>query len=101
LGVGAVRLLLNGVSGVMVTRQYGGLIVPMSFDEMIDPETGRTKVRMVNVESDSYYAARALMTRVDQRDLDDPEKCGRIAETARLTPDETAKRYKPLPSHFD
>jgi len=96
LGVGAVRLLLDGISGVMVTRQHGGQIVPMSFDEMIDPETGRTKVRMVNIESDSYYAARALMTRVEQRDLDDVGKCDRLAKTARLTPDELVERYKPL-----
>jgi len=96
LGVGAVRLLLDGVSGVMVTRQYGGQIVPMTFDEMIDPETGRTKVRMVDIESDSYYAARALMTRVEQRDLDNAEKCGRLAKTAGLTPGEVSERYKPI-----
>lgn len=94
LGVGAVRLLLDGVSGVMVTRQHGGQIVPMTFDEMIDPETGRTQVRMVNIESDSYYAARALMTRVEQRDLDDDKKLNHLAEVARLTPDEFEARYK-------
>jgi 6-phosphofructokinase len=96
LGVGAVRLLLNDVSGVMVTRQHGGKIVPMTFDEMIDPETGRTAVRMVDMDSDSYYAARALMTRIENRDLEETDRCERLAKAARLTPGEVEARYKPL-----
>ncbi len=95
LGVGAVRLLLDGRTGVMVTRQHGGRIVPLEFDEMMDPETGRTAVRMVDLDTDSYTAARALMTRIEERDLADPAKRQLLAETGKLDPAELDERFGP------
>jgi len=95
LGVGAVRLLLDGENGVMVTRQQGGRIIPLDFDEMMDPETGRTAVRMVDLSTDSYIAARALMTRIERKDLDDADRCKHLADTGKLTPEELEKRFAP------
>ena len=67
LGHGAFRLLRDhqqGLSGgVMVTLQ-GGNLRPMSFADMIDPATNRTRIRRVDLDSDSYRVARAYMIRI-------------------------------------
>jgi len=92
LGAGAVRALLGGRSGVMITRQ-GGAIVPIPFDEMIDPKTHKTKVRLVDVGTESHGSARALQVRIEPRDLEDAELLGQLASTAKLTPARARERW--------
>jgi 6-phosphofructokinase 1 len=96
LGAGAVRTLLSGRSGVMITRQ-GQTIVPIPLNEMIDPATGRTRLRLVDTSTESHQNAWAMQVRIEESDLLDPEKLGPIAETARLSPEEAKERYRPLP----
>src|SRR4029077_12053224 len=50
LGYGAVRFLLGGGTGAMVSIQ-GGRLVPIPFDDLKDSETGKTKVRLVDTNS--------------------------------------------------
>jgi len=91
LGVGAVETLLAGRSGCLITRQ-GGAIVPVPFEELMDPETGRVSVRMVDTGSDAYRAARALQTRIEPGDLE----AGRVealAAAAGLSPEGAAERF--------
>jgi hypothetical protein len=90
-----VRTLLAGRSGVMITRQRGA-IVPIPFEEMIDSETGRTRVRMVDTSTESHENAWALQVRIEDSDLDDPDKLDAIAKTARLSREEVMQRYRPL-----
>lgn len=92
LGVGAVRTLLGGQSAVMITRQEGR-IVPIPFDQLMDPRTGRTKVRMVDPTTDSFQQSRTLQTRVTAADLADATTLSRIAAAAKLSPDEARSRY--------
>jgi 6-phosphofructokinase 1 len=94
LGVGAVRTLLAGHSSVLITRQ-AGRIVPVPFSEIVDPETGRSRVRGVDVQSDAYANALALQERVFPEDLEDPTRLAAIAAAARLAPDEARERYAP------
>lgn len=68
LGYGAVRFLLSEPEneslrhGGMVCLNYESLeVVP--FDALTDPATGRTKVRMVDINSDHYKVARGYMLR--------------------------------------
>jgi 6-phosphofructokinase 1 len=96
LGAGAVRTLLSGRSGVMITRQ-GESIVPIPLNEMIDPETGRTRLRLVDTSTESHQNAWALQVRIEDSDLADPQTLHTIAETARLSPEEAKERYRPLP----
>jgi len=96
LGAGAVRTLLSGDSGVMITRQ-GETIVPIPLSEMIDPATGRTRLRLVDTSSDSHQNAWALQVRMEESDLADPEMLAAIAGTARISPEEAKQRYRPLP----
>ncbi len=95
LGVGAVRSLLDGHSSVLITRQ-SGQIVPIPFAEIVDPATGRARVRQVDVASDSYKNAFALQERVQLEDLRDEATLAAIAAAADLTPEEAKRRYMPL-----
>ncbi len=91
LGAGAVDLLRGGRSGALVTRQQGN-IVPLDFGELMDAETGRTRVRMVEAGTDFYAHARALQTRILSSDLDDVERLASLAAASGQTPAE-AKSY--------
>ena len=95
LGYCAAKYLLSGGNGVMVTIQAGHF-VPVPFDEMLDPETGRTKVRVVDLHSTRYAIARRYMLRVRRDDFEDPEELERLAEAAGMTVDEFRKTFSPL-----
>ncbi len=95
LGVGAVETLLAGGSAVLITRQEGR-IVPVPFADIIDPATNKSRVRGVDVTSDSYRNALALQERVTAADLADPDTLAAIAAAAGLSPTEAAERYAPL-----
>jgi 6-phosphofructokinase 1 len=95
LGVGAVETLLSGKSSVLITRQ-AGRIVPIPFAEIMDAKTGKTRVRDVDVASDSFRSARKLEGRIERDDLDDPKRLEVIAAAAKLSPDEARRRYARL-----
>jgi 6-phosphofructokinase 1 len=92
LGAGAVRTLLAGTSGVLITRQ-NAQIVPIPFDELMDPKTHKTRVRLVDIETESHGSARSLQVRIEPNDFADPERLGRIAEAAKLTPEQARERW--------
>ena len=91
LGAGAVEVLLSGESGVLVTRR-GGRIVPVPFQEIIDPETGRSRTRQVDLDSIVWQTCLALQERIEPADLADPERLAEIARAAGLSP-EAAREY--------
>jgi 6-phosphofructokinase 1 len=93
LGVGAVTTLLGGTASVLITRQEGR-IVPIPFSDLIDPATGKSKVRGVDVTSDSYRNALALQDRITAEDLEDPASLAAIAQAANLSPEEAKERYR-------
>ncbi|MCG8588742.1 MAG: 6-phosphofructokinase [Proteobacteria bacterium] len=92
LGAGAVRVLLSGESGVLITRQQGA-IVPIPFSELMDAKTGRTRVRTVDTGTASHANARALQVRIDAGDLDDIELLREMASHTNLPPDALRARY--------
>jgi 6-phosphofructokinase 1 len=63
---------------------------------MMDPATGRMRVRMVDIESDRYKIARSYMLRLKQEDFDDPHELARMAQAARLTPEEFRRQFQSL-----
>jgi 6-phosphofructokinase 1 len=97
LGNGAVRLLLDEsldhMGGIMVTRQAGN-ICPMLFSEMVDEKTNRTRIRTVDVHSDSYRIARAYMIRLETVDLKNPVMLAKLATAAKMGEEEFVERYK-------
>ncbi|MCH8032349.1 MAG: 6-phosphofructokinase [Bacteroidetes bacterium] len=92
LGFSASQFLLNGGSGAMISIQ-GGRFVPLYFKDILDPKTNRTKVRMVDPSSESFYIARRYMLRLNQADFDDPHELAKLAATAGLSIDEFEKRF--------
>ena len=86
LGYGAVKFLLEGGSGAIVSVQ-AGQFVPMYFDDILDPKTKKTKVRMLDVESNSYEVAKQYMIRLTEKDFSDPEKLNTLADVANMTPE--------------
>jgi len=95
LGAFAVFALQAGTQSVLITRQAENL-VPVPFTAIQDAKTGKTSVRDVDTESGWFRAARALQTRIEQSDLDDPKRLEAIAKAAGLSPAEAKKRYAPI-----
>jgi 6-phosphofructokinase len=92
LGQAAVEFLNEGGSNAMITIQQNQ-IVPIPYDQLIDPETGRTGVRLVNIESLAYRSARNFMVRLERRDLENQALVGRMASCTSLSPDAFIKRF--------
>jgi 6-phosphofructokinase len=92
LGYGAVRFVLEQGSGAMVTRQ-DGRIVPIPFRELMDPQTGRTRVRLVDTSSESYAVAREFMIRLSERDLEDPAQLAALRSVSGLSQEELRQRF--------
>jgi 6-phosphofructokinase len=101
LGWGAVRFLLSEPDrdelryGGMVCVKQGRLHV-MSPAELRDPETGRTRVRMVMTDSEDYHVARQYMIRLERRDLEDLEMCALIAAAGDTTPERIREVFGPV-----
>lgn len=97
LGHGGVRLLLDSTRdlppGVMVTLQDGNL-VPVPFEEMIDPATHRTRIRQVDLGSYSYSVARAYMIRLEKPDFESPMLLAALAQEAKLSPHQFRETFE-------
>ncbi|MEA2665244.1 MAG: ATP-dependent phosphofructokinase / diphosphate-dependent phosphofructokinase [Candidatus Eremiobacteraeota bacterium] len=94
LGYGAVRYLLGGGSGALIALS-GGRIVPVTLNEMLDPATGRIRIRMVDVTTESYEVARKYMIRLEDADFVEP-RLSRLAAQTSLTSEEFAARFQRL-----
>ncbi len=100
LGYGAVRFLLSGSTsnglrdGGMVCLDSGHLRV-LPFEELRDPATGRTRIRVVDVQSEYYHVAREYMIRLEPADLQDKEMRARLAEAAQMSLEEFEKAFAP------
>jgi 6-phosphofructokinase 1 len=91
LGYCAAQFLLEGGSNAMVSVQEGRF-VPIPFAEMMDPVTGRTRVRTVEVASLRYKVARQFMTRLERADFE-PEPLAALGQAATLDPQAFARRF--------
>ncbi len=92
LGYCAAQYLLDGGTSAMVSIQ-NGRFTPIPFKQMVDSSTGRTKVRMVDVESQSYQIARQYMIRLMEADLNNRDALGRYAALAGLSPEAFRERF--------
>ena len=68
----------------------------MPFEELRDPLTQRTRVRLVDIHSESYHVARDYMIRLENKDLADPDMKLRLATAAKMEPDEFERRFAPV-----
>ncbi len=95
LGYCAAKWLLSGGNAVVVSMQAGHF-VPIPFSHMVDHETGRTRVRMVDVRSARYAIARRYMIRIRRDDFEDPHELAKFAATAHLSIPEFRGEFESL-----
>lgn len=92
LGYCAAQYLLDGGTSAMVSIQ-NGRFTPIPFKQMVDASTGRTKVRMVDIDSQSYQIARQYMIRLTEADMNNRDMLGRCAALAGLSPEAFRERF--------
>ena len=95
LGYCAAKFLIEGGGASMISLQ-GGQFVPVPFSQMIDPNTGRTRVRLVDINSTRYAIARRYMVRLRRDDFDTAEELARLAAVVKLSPEEFRRQFEPL-----
>jgi 6-phosphofructokinase len=95
LGYCAAKYLLSGGNAAMISMQ-GGHFVPISFTQLLDPATGRAKLRMVDTHSTRYAIARRYMIRLRRDDFDDPHELAKFAATAGLSLQEFREQFEGL-----
>ncbi|MFH1569087.1 MAG: diphosphate--fructose-6-phosphate 1-phosphotransferase [Gemmatimonadota bacterium] len=94
LGWGAVQYVLSPqYDGGAIVCYLDGQLRPLPFGQMMDPATGRTRVRMVDVKGSQYQVALEYMIRLQQADLEDREQLGRLALEAQMEPEDFRQRF--------
>ncbi|PIP70778.1 MAG: 6-phosphofructokinase [Nitrospirae bacterium CG22_combo_CG10-13_8_21_14_all_44_11] len=91
LGYGAVKFLLMGGTGSMIVF-YEGKLKSVPFCEMFEPETGKPKMRYVDITSETYLVGREYMMRLEKEDFK-PENIKKIAVSANMRVKEFKKRF--------
>ena len=92
LGYCAAQYLLDGGTSAMVSIQ-NGRFTPIPFKQMVDSSTGRTKVRMVNVDSQSYQIAWQYMIRLTKADMNNGDLLTRYAALVGLSSEAFRERF--------
>ena len=98
LGFGAIRFLRSVPEDERL--RYGGLVClergnlrVIPFEDLRDQETGRTKVRLVDVNPLHFQVAAEYMIRLEQDDLADPQMLGDLSQATGITPEEFLDRF--------
>jgi len=106
LGYGAVEFLLNPdqnaarLNGALVCV-VGGKLEYLDFARLQDPQTGKTRVRAVDIATPSYKVAREYMIRLEKEDFTGEEKLRELAHAASskeqlCTPEDFRSRFEYL-----
>jgi 6-phosphofructokinase len=95
LGYSAIRFLLEGGTNAMISVQNGRM-VPMPFDTIREKETGKTRVRLVNTDSEGYRVAREYMIRLEPKDFADPFWVEKLAAAGNMSANEFLERFNYL-----
>jgi 6-phosphofructokinase 1 len=106
LGYGAVDFLLSGnpelakLSGALVCLVDGKLQY-LDFANLLDPKTGKSRIRLVDVQKPAYKVAREYMIRLEKEDLENAETVRLLAQAAssqthRCAPEELRARFQHL-----
>lgn len=91
LGYAAVRYLLSGKTGAIVTVDKGQLI-PIQFEEIISPD-GKISTREVDVDSDGYRVARNYMIRLEKADFEEIKNVARLALIGNMKTEKFIEKF--------
>ena len=92
LGYCATQFLLDGGDAAMVAIDTGKF-TPLPFKDMLDPQTGKAKIRLVDIDSEYYKIARQYMVRMENTDLENPQDLSRYAELLKISQEEFRERF--------
>lgn len=92
LGYCAARYIIEGGTDALISIQRGSF-VPIPFEDIMDPRSGRMRVRMVDITSDRYKIARTYMLRLKPEDFSDKVELARLAATVGMKPSEFRERF--------
>ncbi len=95
LGYCAAKFIHQGGNAAMVSMQEGKF-VPLYFKDILDPKTGKTRVRMVDINSEMYRIARRYMIRLNEDDFKDAHALAKFAATASISHEDFEEQFKPL-----
>jgi ATP-dependent phosphofructokinase / diphosphate-dependent phosphofructokinase len=96
LGYGAVKFLMSPESsryGAIVSF-VGGKMMPLKFEDMIDPATNRMRPRLVNVDDENYECARRYMIRLEPGDFTDAAQLKKLADVVKMSPEQFKQRFE-------
>lgn len=93
LGVSAVRFLLEKKGNSAMITFHSGNADPVPFDSLIDPITGKTRIRQINTSSDYFTNALRLMERLQKEDLHDKEKLKALVSVSGLDEASLIERF--------
>jgi len=105
LGYCAAKYLCEGGSGALVAMVQGSF-QSVPFESIMDPKTGKMRVRMVDITSDRYMIARRYMLRLRKDDFDDSSQLARFASVLGITIERFQEEFgylvqhEPLPRTF-
>jgi 6-phosphofructokinase 1 len=91
LGYSAVQFLVSGGTGAMIMLKDGKCL-PIKFADLLDPKTGKTRIRTVDIKADDYLMARRYMIRLEKSDLEG-DALKKLAATAKLSPDDFKNKF--------
>jgi ATP-dependent phosphofructokinase / diphosphate-dependent phosphofructokinase len=96
LGYGAVKFLLSPGAAEFgaIVSVVGGQLLPLRFEDMINPATQRMRPRVVDTNSVTYECARQYMTRLEVGDFTDPGQLAGLAAVVKMTPDQFRERFE-------
>ncbi len=95
LGFCAARFIHEGGNAAMVSMQ-DNRFVPMYFKDILDPKTGKTRVRLVDTQAENYEIGRSYMIRLCREDFEDPHELAKYAATAGVSLEEFRKQFEYL-----
>jgi ATP-dependent phosphofructokinase / diphosphate-dependent phosphofructokinase len=95
LGYCAAKYLLEGGSDVLISIQHG-YFKPIPLAELVDPATGRFRIRMVDTTTESYRIARRFMLRLRRDDFEDEKELAKLAVTAGMTIEKFREQFEYL-----
>lgn len=97
LGYGAVKFLLEGGKGSLISF-HDGKLHPVAFEELTNKE-GRISPRLVDTNSETYMVGRMYMIRLERDDFKG-QMLRRLSKVCGLRPEEFKKRYLYLTEDF-
>src|SRR5262249_53413980 len=95
LGYGAFKFLRSPQSAEFgaIISLVEGRMVPLPFEDMLDPITRHLRPRKVDVTGEGYECARRCMIRLVPQDFENPEVLERLAKTVKMSPEQFRDRF--------